>query len=263
MYGGAYPNSYSSSANSYPSFPGGGMPPGPAVVAAASSQNAASSDDAEVLGLIQHLDKEELQKLLDSTDKMDSMITDSRQVKSIVAEKETLLSCNRSLAEFNLAMQPKLEAGKGQLVALHDAAKAERAAYDVNKAKLESFGQSTCLDTVLALLQTAAAQSEEKTEAMANDFVNGRLDATQFIEQYLPERQHAHTRRIKAEKMADLVNRAAVQQSQAAAPVAATLPATRWDGGVYGPQPVYGQPPHQPPNPVPGSYQAPFGYGGR
>lgn len=59
-------------------------------------------------------------------------------------------------------------------------------------------------DTALALLQTAAAESEELSEAIVKQMLDKELTVDGFIEQFLAARKAMHLRKVKAEKMVEL-----------------------------------------------------------
>lgn len=60
-------------------------------------------------------------------------------------------------------------------------------------------------DTTLALLQTSAAESEEQSEAIAQDFLANKIDVDKFLEDFEPIRKKMHLRKFKAEKMSELL----------------------------------------------------------
>lgn len=119
----------------------------------------------------------------------------------------------------------------------------------------ESKSAGISPDTTQALLQTKAAESEEQSEKIAQDFLNGTIDLDKFLEDFEPIRRSMHLRKFKADKMGDLL-RSGSQRS--------------FGNGVsnpYLPYPSYGQPqptagvpyPTGPLNmPMPGMYGSHF-----
>lgn len=61
------------------------------------------------------------------------------------------------------------------------------------------------MDTTHALLQTAAMEAEEESDKVSEEFLEGSLDVDSFSSQFEPLRCKAHMRRLKTEKMAELV----------------------------------------------------------
>lgn len=69
----------------------------------------------------------------------------------------------------------------------------------------ESKSTGISPDTTLALLQTAAAETEEKSENVAQDFLSGKIDVEKFLEDFEPIRKEMHLRKFKSEKMSELL----------------------------------------------------------
>lgn len=63
------------------------------------------------------------------------------------------------------------------------------------------------LETVLALLQTAASEMEEESEKLAKRFLDNELELEDFLDQFLAKRKTVHLRLVKAEKMTNLITR--------------------------------------------------------
>lgn len=61
------------------------------------------------------------------------------------------------------------------------------------------------METLLALLQAEGAKIEEDTENMAEKFLDGELPLDAFIDVYQSKRKLAHIRRVKVEKLQELV----------------------------------------------------------
>lgn len=155
------------------------------------------------------------------------------------------MASNKSLAEFNLTFEPKLKTGKAALMELYEKARGVTDELETKRAQLgecclsirllvlifiecslsnlnerspdfffififypimiESLYSRTSLDTTHALLQTAALEAEEESDKITEQFLDGLMDAETFMSQYEPARCLSHMRRLKSEKMAELV----------------------------------------------------------
>ncbi|XP_038056882.1 vacuolar protein sorting-associated protein 37B-like [Patiria miniata] len=206
--------------------------------------------------LLWSMDTEELQCLLDNEEKFSEMVTNMEEVKQKKLEKEMSMAENRSLAEFNLSRGPRLNEGRSQFMTrLHEAHRLKDS-YTVGKAKLDSVREQNSLDTALALMQASTANAEEESEEVADDFLKGDLTLEDFLDKFMPKRQTAHLRHIKAEKMQEILNQRQRASSTASShQVAATQNSS---------MPPYGSPHHQ--QPQTSSYQhtshgnPPYGY---
>lgn len=163
-------------------------------------------DEAAAVGILQHLDKNELQNLLDDSDKLDSLIQDLQQVKNIQTDREMMLARNKSMADFNLSLQNRLENLKSEVARGYEDANKLKIDLAQDKSKIDSHPNRLLPDTALALLQTAAASSEESSEQFAEQFCDNKISVDSFLENYLPVRTVAHLRQVKVKKMRELMN---------------------------------------------------------
>jgi ESCRT-I complex subunit VPS37 len=70
---------------------------------------------------------------------------------------------------------------------------------------------------VLARLQASSAESEEQSEKLADEFFENNLSIDEFLEQFKSSRAVMHLRKLKSEKMQELLRRGA-QHSNATQP---------------------------------------------
>ncbi|KAK3090105.1 hypothetical protein FSP39_009238 [Pinctada imbricata] len=198
-------------------------------------------DEDAAVGLVQHLNKEELQNLLDNNDKLEELLNDLQQVKSLQTNREMMLAQNKSMADFSLSLQPRLDELKREVGTAYEEANTLKVKLATDKSKLDDKMQCQSLDTVLALLQTETAASEELTEQLADKFCDNEINLENFLENYIPQRKVAHLRQIKVQKLTELVRNPSRAQA----------------GGGY----VNG--PTSTPYPANMSMPQPFGYGNR
>jgi ESCRT-I complex subunit VPS37 len=182
------------------------------------------------LSFLKQLNAKELQDLMDDTDGLNKMVDELEIVKTQEMEKETHLASNKSIAEYNLSREPRLIQQRQQLAETYDQAIQIQKDVEKNKLKLDSCSSGTSLDTTFALLQTEAAKSEEESEVCAETFLSQRSDVEEFLQKYIALRTKAHLRKVKVEKMSELVRD---HERQKTAPVPAPRPA---------PQPPYSSP---------------------
>ena len=77
-------------------------------------------------------------------------------------------------------------------------------------------------DTLLALLQAATQEVEEKSENLMESFLqSGDRNVEQFMEEYLDQRKLAHLRRSKVDKMKELLQQ---QRHESGGPTSTTTP---------------------------------------
>ncbi|XP_078083178.1 VPS37B subunit of ESCRT-I a isoform X1 [Mustelus asterias] len=151
------------------------------------------------------LSLQELNELLEDDEKLNEMTEEMEEVRNIQPNKDMSLASNRSLAEQNLQYHPKLDCQKLQLTRKYQELQTLFEAYQMRKSKLDSQMNGSSLDILLALLQTEGAKIEEETEIMAQEFLDGEVPLDVFIEQYQNKRKLAHQRRVKIEKLQEIV----------------------------------------------------------
>uniref|UniRef100_A0A493TWC7 VPS37B subunit of ESCRT-I n=1 Tax=Anas platyrhynchos platyrhynchos TaxID=8840 RepID=A0A493TWC7_ANAPP len=126
--------------------------------------------------------------------------------QNVQHSKDMTLASNRSLAEDNLLFQPKLESLKANLTQKYQELHLQTAVtYSCFHAVTDRQSSNASLETLLALLQTEGAKIEEDTENMAENFLDGEIPLDSFIDEYQSKRKLAHLRRVKIEKLQEMV----------------------------------------------------------
>lgn len=167
------------------------------------NEGKAIQDLTSLLQLIE--DKGELKELLENESQLNDLIADNEEVKRIKVQRETLMASNRSLAEYNLSQQPILEAKKNALFNAHQSKTAIQETYEQKRQKLDALSSQYSPDTTLALLQTSAAQAEEEAEKIADKFLDGEINAEDFIQAFQSQKTIHSLRKIKTEKLTELL----------------------------------------------------------
>lgn len=147
----------------------------------------------------------QLNELLEDDEKLNKIISDMEEIKGLQKNKEMTLVSNRLLAEQNLELQPRLDHQKNELTKRYRCLQEQFEAYQLRKSTLDHISGSTPLDTLLALLQAEGAKIEEETENMADSFLDGAAPLDTFIDEYQSKRKLAHLRRVKIEKLQEMV----------------------------------------------------------
>lgn len=171
------------------------------------------------LAFLKQLNSQELQSLMDDNERLNKLVDDLELVKNGQHEKETLLASNKSIAEYNLSLEPRLIQSRDLLAETYEQAIKIQKDFDHNRLKLDSCISTTSLDTTVALLQMEAAKSEEESEKAAEGFLSQLTDLEKFLGEYVTLRTKAHLRKVKVEKLEEIVKQQN-QQPQYASPAA-------------------------------------------
>lgn len=100
---------------------------------------------------------------------------------------------------------------------------------------LESRSNTSDPESILARLQAAAAESEEQSDQLADDLYENKLSVDEFLEQFKTSRTEMHLRKLKAEKMQDLLRRGAHMNNSSNPTIGSAFPPP--STGFYGPTP--------------------------
>ncbi|KAM5188710.1 vacuolar protein sorting-associated protein 37B [Callospermophilus lateralis] len=165
----------------------------------------------------------QLHELLEDEGQLTEMVQKMEETQTLQLNKEMTLASNRSLAEGNLLYQPQLDTRKAHLTQKYQELQVLFEAYQIKKTKLDKQSNSASLETLLALLQAEGAKIEEDTENMAEKFLDGELPLDAFIDVYQSKRKLAHMRRVKVEKLQELVLKGQ-RLPQVAAPLPPRVP---------------------------------------
>ncbi|XP_070690523.1 VPS37B subunit of ESCRT-I a [Pempheris klunzingeri] len=147
----------------------------------------------------------QLNEILEDDEKLTKMVQEMDEMQDVQQSKEKTLVNNRTLAEQNLALQPRLEHKKEQLTKSYNHLQESFECYQLRKSTLDHKSGNTSLDILLALLQAEGAKIEEETENMADSFLDGDMTLDSFIDAYQSNRKLAHLRRVKIEKLQEMV----------------------------------------------------------
>ena len=117
-----------------------------------------------------------------------------------------LMAAVRSLAEFNIAKQSDYESDRSKLLTLVGDSNKLKEDIQEKATKLLELSKRTSLESTLAVVLAATAQSEEDSESIAKEFLNNTSDFETFVSQYTEKRKLAHLRRIKADRLRQETN---------------------------------------------------------
>uniref|UniRef100_UPI003AAA2BE0 vacuolar protein sorting-associated protein 37C n=1 Tax=Centroberyx gerrardi TaxID=166262 RepID=UPI003AAA2BE0 len=154
---------------------------------------------------LQDLSQSELQELLDNTERVESMALESDEIQNIQLEREMALASNRSLAEQNLDMKPRLERQKETLVERYSQLESVRDAYRQHFALRDGMVGQVSPEALFSRLQTEGGKTEAESEALADEFLEGSLPLDSFLERFLSLRSLAHKRRVRIEKLQEIL----------------------------------------------------------
>lgn len=118
----------------------------------------------------------------------------------------------------------------------------------------ESKSNNISQDTALALLQSAAAEAEDESEKIYQQFLDKELtNIDAFLDQFITTRKKMHERKLKADKMVELMRSQSSRNSN-------VYPQSRGNSGLPYPMSGVGYPTGPTGMPMPGlpHYRPPY-----
>ncbi|KAL1023607.1 hypothetical protein UPYG_G00043450 [Umbra pygmaea] len=185
---------------------------------------------------LQDLNQSELQELLDNTERLESMALESDEIQNIQLEREMALASNRSLAEQNLDMKPRLETQREHLVERYSELESVRDTYRQHCAQRDGMVGLVSPEGLFSRLQTEGASTETESECLADEFLDGQLSLDSFLERFLSLRSLAHKRRVRIEKLQEILRQKKEDAATAGEPSATTSQASASQDPTANPQ---------------------------
>ncbi|XP_034660686.1 vacuolar protein sorting-associated protein 37B [Drosophila subobscura] len=191
------------------------------------------------------LSSDQLKELLNNDDKLDEKVDEV--LLALKEQKNKIFEDNRSRAEENIEKEPQIIELRGKLSELSEEGRNCCSAVQEKLTELNKKTGGVGQETALALLQTAASESEEQTEEMVKKFNDNELNVEAFLEEFLASRRTMHLRRLKAEKMQDLIRKQRRSTAPGHLPAYGNVPASGFypsPGGSAMPYPPTGGMPY-------------------
>lgn len=159
-------------------------------------------------------DKDQLNNFLNDDESADLLVKSMEQYQKLLKDKDELKAKNRFLAESNLKLEPVLNNLKAQLT--QKIAEFEQVRKDYSSAKefyeAHLFSDSeVSLNSIYNSLKQNAIKDEEKSDNSADQFFcsynvqHSDDELNNFQRQFLEERTQIHLKKIKAEKLKELL----------------------------------------------------------
>ena len=170
--------------------------------------------EEQLFATLKACEGKQLDKYLVEDDALDILVTSMDQFHMLNSEKESLQEKNRKLAEENLDKKSTLNDLRAKLtqsIKELEYSKDEYFQLMTNHNEV-SIHQDMSLEAIYTILQTSATKSEEETDKMAEEFFS--LDDTkqynddelnQFQKLFLESRAQSHLKKIKADKLKELL----------------------------------------------------------
>lgn len=151
---------------------------------------------------------DELRKLADDDDdeKLDIFIDEHSQLKQVNLAIDEAIDNVEKIASNNLAKETELKLLQDDVSAKVQTVSVLKARYDTLIQQYNKLSEVFAPDHIKECLKNAADESHEKSEEIAEDFLNGKIDVDNFLNKYVERRKLGQERRTKEEKLAHQLN---------------------------------------------------------
>lgn len=153
--------------------------------------------------LSSQLDKmslKEIENLKEDDEKLYEMVCSLPQLKKVTAYRKLLRQQLEKQAKENLGKKALLDEKKRIILEKYDQLNELRNKFDASSKRqdelLEMFSPQALQDNI----KVAALEAEEAAEAVAEDFLEGKITIDEFNKTFMARRTLSHLRRVKEEK---------------------------------------------------------------
>lgn len=170
--------------------------------------------EEQLLQILNSCDKDQLNKYLNDDESADLLVKSMEMYQKLLKDKEDLQTKNRQMAESNLKLEPVLNNLKSQLKEKITDFEQVKKEYLSAKEFYEahSFANSeNSLKSIYNSLRQSAIKEEEKSDETADQFFcsynvqHTDEELNNFQRQFLEERTQVHLKKIKADKLKELL----------------------------------------------------------
>ncbi|XP_015601982.1 vacuolar protein sorting-associated protein 37A [Cephus cinctus] len=155
---------------------------------------------------LNNLNNEELKKLSEDEDRLDEFLENHSQLKDINAAVEDAIDWVEKTATANLTKEPELKQLRDEVAEKIETVTTLKARYDQLIQRYNKLSEVFTPDHIKECMKQAADESHERSEKIAEDFLNRKIDVERFLSTYIECRKLGQARRTKEEKLAHQLN---------------------------------------------------------
>lgn len=147
----------------------------------------------------------ELNELMNDDEKLFEMLQKMPEVIKIEKERVQMSADCINLAEDNLKKRPITEQLKKSLLKKLDELEVLQNEFEEESERHMSLSDQFHPTSIQSNIKVAVMESEEKSEQIAEDFLEGKIDIEEFKHRFMEERTLCHCRRAKEEKLNQII----------------------------------------------------------
>ncbi|XP_077519192.1 vacuolar protein sorting-associated protein 37A-like isoform X3 [Amblyomma americanum] len=143
----------------------------------------------------------QLEELFKEDGKLQEFVEQLPEVLRSEEIRQHMVTENEQLARKTLELKPIMEQRKHVLLQKVDEVNVLKEEFEQNSQVLEAQMQAYHPSTLQDNLRVATQTAEEEAEAIAQEFLDGKLSTDAFLAKFMEKRTLGHMRRVKEEKL--------------------------------------------------------------
>ncbi|ROT83502.1 vacuolar protein sorting-associated protein 37A [Penaeus vannamei] len=159
------------------------------------------STQVGILPEVASLSRDDLEDLLACDDKLTEFVEGLPQVAALRNQCEQLSAQNEALAKANLERSSDYERARDATIQKVEELTSLRSSFEDMTIKQQKASEKLAPSSIQESLLIFAAQSEEDSEKIAEDFLHSHIDVDAFLDSYLEKRIETHLRKFKGERL--------------------------------------------------------------
>ncbi|RZF35930.1 hypothetical protein LSTR_LSTR008500 [Laodelphax striatellus] len=167
--------------------------------------NATQSNSAPVQSTIfpelNSMSIDELKRLYSNIDRIDEFLESTQPVRDLDRTKDDLITKIEEVSKDNLSKEPVLDKLREEILERQDVFSNLKSQFEVLNAEYQKLADRFSPESICESLQAAVIKSDEKSEAVAEMFLEGEMDVDAFLVAYENSRTISHCRKTKEEKL--------------------------------------------------------------
>ncbi|CAD5213635.1 unnamed protein product [Bursaphelenchus okinawaensis] len=154
---------------------------------------------------VRNLSNEQLMELANNPAKINEQCKGSPVLNMLVTQRDGLKRVAKSYAEHSLEYEQRFYSTKSNLRDAHIEARRLKSECEKLKAELEAIGESRRIDKVANILRASVRVTEDESEVMMDQFLDGNMEMTEFLDKYTEKRKKVHEKEFKSKKLDEIL----------------------------------------------------------
>ncbi|XP_039279648.1 vacuolar protein sorting-associated protein 37A [Nilaparvata lugens] len=144
---------------------------------------------------------DELKRLYSSVDRIDELLESTKAVQDLDRTKDDLITKIEEVSKENLSKEPVLNKLREDILERQEVFSNLKSQFEVLNSEYQKLADRFSPESICESLQAAVIKSDEKSEAVAEMFLEGEMDVDAFLVAYENSRTVSHCRKTKEEKL--------------------------------------------------------------